>query len=828
VFGVVGDINSSSAGNWMIRGGYDVVTGSGSQPLSFAPQVGPTNPFDGITNADSAPGFGDLDGDGDLDMALVDNSLSETFAYYENTGSATNPNYVKRTGSASPLFGFQVADPQVPSFADVDGDGDLDMLGGTFDRDAFAYFENLGTPSNPIFIDRRGSLNPLSEVVPDAQVYTNPHFVDFDNDGDFDVATVGQFGPRVIENVGSPTEPSFSGVSSTPVSAIGVRDLESVFLKDFDGDQKPDALVYSSNTFFYFENVGTLSIPSFERRDGIQNPLYGFITAPAFSPGLSAADIDDDGDVDIVRDIAEVAPESGLVLFENGGVVSSVRPAPADPFSDIQLSSSETGPTFADLDTDGDLDLIVSTNLSNENFSYRENIGSAANPEFVRRQGAENPFDGLTIPGFGTPLSPEFVDIDGDGDLDMVANRPQASSSDGLFYFQNLGTDQSPVFASRTGAANPFDELFSSTFRTSTPSPFFVDYDGDNDPDLILSLQRSLSFETIIAYYENTGNETSPSFVRSTGATNPFQGITLSGSNPKPFAFDFDEDGDMDLISSGGRRSSSFEYFENTGSQSSPSFVRRTGAADPLVFLGGPFPFDPAVVSFDCAIADLDEDGDQDIVTVGRALNEFGGTAGNRLVAFTNGSPQSPLPVELARFTATTSGEAVSLRWETASETNNAGFEVERAVGEGAFERIGFEPGAGTTSAPRTYRFTDGDLPFASALRYRLRQVDVGGAFEYSPEVEVALTPTRFALELGGANPFRAATTLRYALPEGGPVTLTVYDVLGRRVATLVDGEKAAGRHTATLDGRRLASGAYFVRLQSGDQVQTRRVTVVR
>ena len=186
------------------------------------------------------------------------------------------------------------------------------------------------------------------------------------------------------------------------------------------------------------------------------------------------------------------------------------------------------------------------------------------------------------------------------------------------------------------------------------------------------------------------------------------------------------------------------------------------------------------------------------------------------------------LPVELASFTATTSGEAVSLTWETASETNNAGFEVERAVGEGAFERIGFEPGAGTTSAPRTYRFTDGDLPFASALRYRLRQVDVDGAFEYSPEVEVALTPTRFALELGGANPFRTATTLRYALPEGGPVTLTVYDVLGRQVATLVDGEKAAGRHTATLDGRRLASGAYFVRLQSGDRVQTRRVMVVR
>jgi hypothetical protein len=93
-------------------------------------------------------------------MVLVDRSISDTFAYYENSGTNTAPTYTKQTGSGSPLFGFTVSIPQVPSFADLDGDGDLDMLGGTFDRDAFAYFENLGTPSNPIFIDRRGSLNP--------------------------------------------------------------------------------------------------------------------------------------------------------------------------------------------------------------------------------------------------------------------------------------------------------------------------------------------------------------------------------------------------------------------------------------------------------------------------------------------------------------------------------------------------------------------------------------------------------------------------------------------------------------------------------------------
>ena len=151
-------------------------------------------------------------------------------------------------------------------------------------------------------------------------------------------------------------------------------------------------------------------------------------------------------------------------------------------------------------------------------------------------------------------------------------------------------------------------------------------------------------------------------------------------------------------------------------------------------------------------------------------------------------------------------------------------------MGAGAFERIGFEAGAGTTAEAQTYRFTDAAVPYeAGALAYRLKQVDTDGTFEYTPTVEVGRSlPERMALLGNYPNPFRASTTLRYALPEGGPVTLTVYDVLGRRVATLVDREQAAGRYTATFDGRRLASGAYFVRLQSGDRVQTRRVQLVR
>lgn len=189
------------------------------------------------------------------------------------------------------------------------------------------------------------------------------------------------------------------------------------------------------------------------------------------------------------------------------------------------------------------------------------------------------------------------------------------------------------------------------------------------------------------------------------------------------------------------------------------------------------------------------------------------------------------LPVELTSFTATPNGANILLEWRTASETSNAGFEVERKRGEeDQWRKIGFVEGTGTTAAPQSYHFTDTAVPFeAETLAYRLRQIDFDGAFEYSPVVELALTaPARFALEPNFPNPFARQTTIRYTLPHSGPVRLTVYDVLGREVAVLIDREEPAGRYEQVVPARSLASGVYFVRLQAGKQIQTQRMTVVR
>jgi hypothetical protein len=802
VFAVVGDLNADLAGNWMIRGSYDVVTGSGSQPLSFAPQIGPTNPFDGITRADSAPGFGDLDGDGDLDMALVDFSLSETFAYYENTGSATNPSYVKRTGSDSPLFGFQVRYPEAPSFADVDGDGDLDMLGGAFDNENFAYFENLGSSTNPIFVDRRGDLSPLSDIAFRASDYRNPHFNDIDDDGDVDVVAVSRLsGTFFIENTGTLTTPTFelqTGPDNPFDSIIGF-----VFTADFDQDGDPDLVASVGDSFLYYENVGSASRPSFQRREGTDNPLDGRLGGFGFTAG----DIDGDGDIDIVRNIRQDTPEGGLILFENGGTpLSTVRPAPANPFEGFQLTTIiEDNPVLGDVDGDEDLDLVVGRGGFSRGtaFSYFENTGSSTQPVYVRREGGDDPFDGLSVGSrFDDLTTPELIDLDGDGDLDLASG----SSGDGLFYFENLGSATNPIYVSREGSANPFHGLIQGRFDTY---PQFIDFDGDSDLDLLLGIR----------YYENTGSTTSPSFTERTGSSNPFSDVEPSGPFRKPFFTDVDSDGDLDLLTSGGRSNSTFEYFENTGSDSSPTYVRRTGVQDPFVFLGPGAGADAA---------DLDGDGDLDFVSVAPRINEFGNVEGNRLIVYSNGSVQPPLPVELARFTAASSGEAVTLRWSTTSEENNAGFDVERSTDGETFTTIGFEPGVGTTEEAQSYRFVDREAPFATTLFYRLRQVDTDGTFEYSPVVEVEVTPSAVALLPVAPNPVSASARLRYELPEATAVRLQVFDLLGRRVATLADGEQAAGRHEVSWQSAGLASGTYFVRLQAGSTAQTQMLRLVR
>jgi hypothetical protein len=187
--------------------------------------------------------------------------------------------------------------------------------------------------------------------------------------------------------------------------------------------------------------------------------------------------------------------------------------------------------------------------------------------------------------------------------------------------------------------------------------------------------------------------------------------------------------------------------------------------------------------------------------------------------------PVGQLPVELTAFAATADGSSAELTWATASETHNIGFEVQMDAGTG-FTAAGFVAGAGTTLEAQQYRFRTAELASGS-YRFRLKQIDLDGAFAFSPVVELTVASSGVALEV--TSPFRSDARIRLEVEREQDVQVAVYNVLGRRVALLHDGPLAASAaRTFVLRGDALASGLYFVRAQGETFTTTRQIVRLR
>jgi hypothetical protein len=195
---------------------------------------------------------------------------------------------------------------------------------------------------------------------------------------------------------------------------------------------------------------------------------------------------------------------------------------------------------------------------------------------------------------------------------------------------------------------------------------------------------------------------------------------------------------------------------------------------------------------------------------------------------FILGSNDNQLPVELVAFTARNTAEGVQLTWRTASEQNNAGFEVQRRSEKASeWQVLGFVRGAGTTAEAQSYTFLDKSA--SGKVQYRLKQIDFDGQFEYSNVIEVdAGLPKVFALEQNYPNPFNPSTTIRYQLPVASEVKLEVYDVLGKKIATVVNERQSAGSYQVVWNASGLSSGTYFYRLQAGTFVETKKMIMVK
>jgi len=173
------------------------------------------------------------------------------------------------------------------------------------------------------------------------------------------------------------------------------------------------------------------------------------------------------------------------------------------------------------------------------------------------------------------------------------------------------------------------------------------------------------------------------------------------------------------------------------------------------------------------------------------------------------------IPVELTSFSATVNEMNVTLNWATATETNNMGFEVQRSSNGSDYKRIAFVQGHGTVVETQNYTYSDKILEVGT-YTYRLKQIDFDGTSEFSDVVEIeVLVPDVFALEQNYPNPFNPSTKINFSLAVDSRVTLTVFDILGQEVVTLINGNLSAGSHDINFKAVNLNSGVYFYRIDA-------------
>lgn len=184
----------------------------------------------------------------------------------------------------------------------------------------------------------------------------------------------------------------------------------------------------------------------------------------------------------------------------------------------------------------------------------------------------------------------------------------------------------------------------------------------------------------------------------------------------------------------------------------------------------------------------------------------------------------SVMPVTLTTFSGTIKNDNVLLNWETASETNNKGFDIERSFDGKTFVKIGFVPGSGTTSLKKTYTYTDIKVSQFNKdkVYYRLRQVDNDGKYDYSKTVPLNIS--RIVNWSVYPNPVNSQTAIQLSIENGSQVQIQIVNSQGQIVKSINEGFLQEGFYTIPLEIQHIASGVYMVKLLMNDDVFTTKI----
>lgn len=190
------------------------------------------------------------------------------------------------------------------------------------------------------------------------------------------------------------------------------------------------------------------------------------------------------------------------------------------------------------------------------------------------------------------------------------------------------------------------------------------------------------------------------------------------------------------------------------------------------------------------------------------------------------------IPVELVSFAAIVNGNNVNLNWQTATELNNSGFQIERreTINEstGNWVSIGFVNGNGTTTEQQSYSFVDKNIQTGN-YQYRLKQIDFNGSYSFSKIIEVNLsTPIQFTLNQNFPNPFNPTTSISFTLPQTSVVKLSVYNQLGEMVDEILNENLNAGVYNYSWNASKLASGVYFYELSTNGYQAVKKMLLMK